>query len=400
MVLKVIHVADLHLGASFKYLSGRGVEELRRLDFVNNLNKVVLEALRRGVNLFIIAGDVFHRPEPSARDFMFFTQALGKLISNGVKVIIIAGNHDKPRSSKSKTLLEGLQALGLPNFYYVQNVPDKPLIIDVAGHKVGVVALPYVDPRLVKELNKPYSNYIKMKIGELKDNNALKSCDFQILIAHLMIDKAKYVDVFPYFKDEPKVSLSDIYESYFDYVGLGHIHTPQGVSKNVYYAGSIERLNFAERNEEKSFIYLSLSKGEGLYVEKIPLDCRPMLELKIDLKGSSDPLGVFLSLLKRESFMKNSLVKIRLIGERELLKVIKSNLSKVEEILELKSIAGYYLDFQPIDVPLTISNVEPKVGVREEFEEFVKDFLKGKSEILVKEVISKGLKLLHEEGIL
>jgi len=343
-VIKGIHIADLHLGTSFRYLTGQGIEELRRNDFVSNFNVAIDEALKRGVDLFIIAGDVFHRAEPTAKDFIAFTHGLGRLINNGIDVVVIAGNHDKPKSSKAKTLLEGLQALGLPKFHYIHTVSrePKPLIIEKGGVKVGIAPLPYVDPRLVKDFDVPYQAFIRDKVGKLKDHPAISDADFKVLVAHLMIDKAKYLEIFPYFKEEPKVSLSDIHEGFFDYIALGHIHTPQKVGSRAYYSGSIERINFAEKDEDKGFIYFELGRDGGLYVE---------------------------------------------------------------EALMNKGIAGFYIDFITLGRELTPPPPPGGEGIgkseiKELFIEFVKSYLRGRGDELINEVVSRGLKILQEEGLI
>jgi len=406
-VIKGIHIADLHLGTSFRYLTGQGIEELRRNDFVSNFNVAIDEALKRGVDLFIIAGDVFHRAEPTAKDFIAFTHGLGRLINNGIDVVVIAGNHDKPKSSKAKTLLEGLQALGLPKFHYIHTVSrePKPLIIEKGGVKVGIAPLPYVDPRLVKDFDVPYQAFIRDKVGKLKDHPAISDADFKVLVAHLMIDKAKYLEIFPYFKEEPKVSLSDIHEGFFDYIALGHIHTPQKVGSRAYYSGSIERINFAEKDEDKGFIYFELGRDGGLYVEEIRLKCRPMKELSVNIEGTPNPLTALLDVIRSEVFEKGSLLKLKVIGEPEGIKTIKSSIDKVGNALMNKGIAGFYIDFITLGRELTPPPPPGGEGIgkseiKELFIEFVKSYLRGRGDELINEVVSRGLKILQEEGLI
>ena len=43
-----------------------------------------------------------------------------------------------------------------------------------------------------------------------------------------------------------------------DYIALGHYHNFSSAASNAFYAGSIERLMFAEANESKGFIVVDL----------------------------------------------------------------------------------------------------------------------------------------------
>ena len=45
----------------------------------------------------------------------------------------------------------------------------------------------------------------------------------------------------------------------FDYIALGHLHHAQPVSDNAYYAGSLERLSFADTADRKGFVVVDLA---------------------------------------------------------------------------------------------------------------------------------------------
>ena len=56
----------------------------------------------------------------------------------------------------------------------------------------------------------------------------------------------------------------------FDYVALGHLHRHQNLNESGYpavvYSGSIERIDFGERKEEKGFCLVSIpEKGKANY---------------------------------------------------------------------------------------------------------------------------------------
>lgn len=90
------HLSDLHLGyrAGHK-LTSQGVN-WREADGYKALDELVHQILNDGtVDAVLIAGDVFHTPEPSIRSILAAQRAFRLLASNGIPVYSIAGNHDQ-----------------------------------------------------------------------------------------------------------------------------------------------------------------------------------------------------------------------------------------------------------------------------------------------------------------
>lgn len=90
------HLSDLHLGyrAGHK-LTGQGVN-WREADGYKALDEMIRQILDDGtVDAVLIAGDVFHTPEPSIRSILAAQHAFRTLASNGIPVYSIAGNHDQ-----------------------------------------------------------------------------------------------------------------------------------------------------------------------------------------------------------------------------------------------------------------------------------------------------------------
>jgi DNA repair exonuclease SbcCD nuclease subunit len=64
--------------------------------------------------------------------------------------------------------------------------------------------------------------------------------------------------------------------SEFDYIALGHYHNYTQIRDNTFYAGSLERLSFAEAGIQKGF--LELKMDDKLHHQFISLKTRPMID--------------------------------------------------------------------------------------------------------------------------
>jgi DNA repair exonuclease SbcCD nuclease subunit len=87
--MKIVHVADIHLGR--RRLDGR----LPDKDFAEAFGFVASKAIEEKADVFLIAGDLFDRPQVEPPHLRQAQQVLLKLKQAGIPVIAIEGNHDK-----------------------------------------------------------------------------------------------------------------------------------------------------------------------------------------------------------------------------------------------------------------------------------------------------------------
>lgn len=92
MALKIVHTADVHLGATFGWLGPRGREQRREL--LQALSRIVGVCIEEDARLLLIAGDLFdsNNPPPACIDCV--RRELAVLSDRGVLVRIIPGTHD------------------------------------------------------------------------------------------------------------------------------------------------------------------------------------------------------------------------------------------------------------------------------------------------------------------
>ena len=99
----------------------------------------------------------------------------------------------------------------------------------------------------------------------------------------------------------------------FEYVALGHIHSPQRVGRDqIRYAGSPLKYSLSEANNEKSVPIITISPGEKLKIDLIPL--KPWRDLK-HIRGKMDELLSRKSVNASEDFIYVTLTDEDLIDD-------------------------------------------------------------------------------------
>jgi predicted MPP superfamily phosphohydrolase len=94
-LITIAHLSDLHLG----YHSGRrrnkkGVN-WREVDGYVAFKRMVTDIINDGsIDAVLVAGDVFHTPNPSVRTVGFAQREFRRLADAGLRVYILTGNHD------------------------------------------------------------------------------------------------------------------------------------------------------------------------------------------------------------------------------------------------------------------------------------------------------------------
>ncbi|MDI7251205.1 MAG: DNA repair exonuclease, partial [Actinomycetota bacterium] len=90
--LRIIHTADIHLGAPFLFLGRKGKEQREQLKAT--FARVVDLSLASQADLVIIAGDLFDRPYPGAELLGEAAFQINRLSREGIWTVIVPGTHD------------------------------------------------------------------------------------------------------------------------------------------------------------------------------------------------------------------------------------------------------------------------------------------------------------------
>jgi len=267
--MKIIHFADLHLGVeSYGYTDPSSGLSSRFLDFVSSFDKLVDYALAHSIDLVLFCGDAYKSRDPSQTQQREFASRIKKLSESGITVFLLVGNHDLPNAVGRATTPEIFDTLTVKNVH-VANRPDIHEIKTRSGI-VQIAALPWLRRSflLIREdtknlnfddLNRIMQRKLSVIIKNLskKINPSLPS----ILAAHVWVSGASIGSEKSMTIGQEHVLLpGTIANPAFDYIALGHIHRHQILSKTppLIYAGSLERLDFGDENDDKGFYLIDI----------------------------------------------------------------------------------------------------------------------------------------------
>src|SRR5437867_1645190 len=137
--MKLAHLADLHLGfRQFDRQTPRGTNQ-READVAEAFRRAVDDLLEQRPDLIVIAGDLFHSVRPTNAAILFCFRQLQRLRTGlpETPIVVIAGEHDTPRSTETGTILRLYEALG------VEIVVDAPRRLPFPKLDCAVLAVPH-----------------------------------------------------------------------------------------------------------------------------------------------------------------------------------------------------------------------------------------------------------------
>lgn len=268
--MKILHTSDWHLGHTL-YNYDRTEEQMAML---LQMVDIVRE---EKPDVFLLCGDVYHTPQPSASVQTMFTNALVEIhdANPDMTIVITAGNHDS--GTKHDIFRTPWKALKVYTIGSVDANNKEDLIIEIPGQGY-VIAVPYVNERnmpdgffqdlldIVAERNKANLPVL------MTAHTTVSGCDFT---GHE--NASEYV-----VGGIDSHSLEDMGTGY-DYLALGHIHHAQfvrGGNHRVRYSGTPIPVSFDE-NYQHSVSIVELNKhGEKPVVKEIDINThRPLVTL-------------------------------------------------------------------------------------------------------------------------
>ena len=276
--MKIIHLSDLHLG--------KRLENFALTDDQKHILKEILKVIdNERPDSVVIAGDVYDKTVPSVEAVSLFDRFLVELSSRDLQVYIISGNHDSPERLAFGEKLMNSRGINISPVFSGSVVPVTQK--DEYG-SVNFYMLPFIKPFHVKRFHEEaeigsYTDALRTVIESMNINSAERN----VLIAHQFVTGALRSDseeITVGGLDNVDVSVFDG----FDYVALGHIHSPQNIGTDrVRYCGTPLKYSFSEVGQVKSVTVVELGWKGDVDVRCVPL--HPLRDMK-EIRGTFEEL--------------------------------------------------------------------------------------------------------------
>jgi DNA repair exonuclease SbcCD nuclease subunit len=218
--VKLAHLADLHLGfRQYHRQTASGLNQ-READVAGAFRSAIDGVIAERPDAVLLAGDIFHSVRPSNPSILFAYHQLARLRAAlpEAPIVLIAGNHDTPRSSETGSILGLFTALGVD----VVAEEARRLVYPALG--LSVLAVPHV------ALISPDRTVLRPEGAE----------PHQVLLLHGEVE-----GVFPTDRSSAEyggalIAPGELAGAGWSYVALGHYHVQHEVAPRVWYSGALE----------------------------------------------------------------------------------------------------------------------------------------------------------------
>ena len=308
--MKFVHIADMHFDMPFTLLSKNDLAEERRIDQRKAFQKMINYIKENEIEYLFIAGDLYENEYVRKSTIDYINNCFKQIPDT--KIYITPGNHDPY----------------LTNSYYnkyewSENVHIFTKLNKISSENINIYGYGFTDF---------YSK--KVELPTDLDNSKIN-----ILIMHADLDGSTKE-----FGDYNSILESELKNTDFDYIALGHIHKNNyQENKNIIYPGSMIAGGFDELGEHGIIVGDINEETKELSTQFIKLDEKEFIEKELDVSNinSKEELIENINNIKIDD---NKYYKIILIGTKnieidtnELIKYIESkNIIKLKDKTQIE----------------------------------------------------------------
>ncbi len=271
--MKFIHTSDWHIGRQF-----HNVSLLEDQAYV--LQQIIQYITEHRADALVISGDIYDRTVPPASAIKLLNDAFSHICQDlKVPIILIPGNHDSDvRLGFGSGLMKNS---GLHIISQLEHI-TVPFTFSANNVKVDFYGIPYCEPLQVKNVFdaevSTYDDAHSYLVNTIKQN--MKQDHVNVLISHCFIDGAQESE-----SERPlqiggadRVSFQPCVD--FDYVALGHLHSPQYKgAEHIRYSGSIMKYSFSEQHQKKGVTLVEVNDEGALSHQHLPLS--PIRDMRV-----------------------------------------------------------------------------------------------------------------------
>jgi hypothetical protein len=218
--VKLAHIADPHLGIrQYHRQTPAGINQ-READVAHAFRLAIEGVIAARPDAVVVAGDLFHSVRPTNAAIVFAFRQFQRLREAlpEAPIVLIAGNHDTPRSTETGSILRLFEELG----------------VDVATDEARRLVYPALE---LSVLAVPHQALMGGTRPSLRPDGAERH---RVLVLHGEIE-----GVYPFDRSAAEyggalLGLEELAPAEWSYVALGHYHVQHEVAPRVWYAGSLE----------------------------------------------------------------------------------------------------------------------------------------------------------------
>jgi DNA repair exonuclease SbcCD nuclease subunit len=266
--VKLAHIADPHLGIrQYHRQTSAGINQ-READIAHAFRAAIDGVIAARPDAVVIAGDLFHSVRPTNAAIVFAFRQFQRLREAlpDAPIVLIAGNHDTPRSVETGSIFGLFEDLG----------------VDVAADEARRLVYPRLD---LSVLAVPHQALVGGERPALRPEGGERN---RVLVLHGEIEGA-----FPWDRSAAEyggalVALRELGPEAWSYVALGHYHVQHQVAPRAWYSGSLEYVTpnlWGELSDEsdhgirgKGWLLVDVEKGSVTRMP-VPLE-RQILDLE------------------------------------------------------------------------------------------------------------------------
>ncbi len=279
--MKILHTSDWHLGAKTDRRSR--LNEQKKV-----LGEIVSVCDREGVDIVLIAGDIYDQSVPTSEAEDLFFDTLEKLTDGDERVVIVcAGNHDDPKRIMANRYFAKKHNIVLAGDLHPMCESLRSSRAKITSSQNGTVRvdieyrdktetamfglLPYpteyrIDEKVTgAEYSEKVGEWAKIVCSDFDKNT------FCCLVSHFTAVGADYEEAGNVRKisinESGVVNLSDLPSA--DYYALGHIHSAQKIGSKAYYCGAPMKLSYIQKSNSVNL--LDVENGKLKSVKQVEL---------------------------------------------------------------------------------------------------------------------------------
>lgn len=260
--MKIIHLSDLHIGKRVHEFSM--IEDQKYI--LEQILSIIEEEKPDGV---ILAGDLYDKPVPPAEAVSVLDGFLTKLADQTCMALAVSGNHDSAERIAFGSRLMRERGVYMSPVY---DGTTEPVTVRDSFGEIAIYLLPFLKPAVARrffdgeEIN-TYQEAVCAAVSRMKLDPQKRN----VLVAHQFVTGAVRCE-----SEELSVGGLDQVDASlfqaFDYVALGHIHSPQHVGrKEVRYCGTPLKYSFSEAGQKKSVTVVELKEKGNVAIRTVPL---------------------------------------------------------------------------------------------------------------------------------